>query len=398
VTSANYIEYPSHRKHLKRSIVFYALACAFLAIGWQIVIVQVLYDGNWSSVFHHGYVRSLPKDGFFSTTYIFKGWGYDGQDYRLIAHDPVNERGFSNYVDNPNRRYRRILIPGLAFILGLGQDQWIDTAYIFLVLVSVFLAAYWAGQYVCYFGRHPATCLVILIIPGILSGVERSTVDVATVALTLGFAWYSLIGARWKLYVVVMLASLTRETGVILLVACILLECFHRRWRRAAILCSAGIPVLAWYSIVKMLRLRQDTLDSLAVIPFSGLWSGMVAIDSRQPQHAAFIAQLAYWFALSGILLACYLAWRHFPIQVKSREGLAILLFALMVPFTRSDLWYMAYHFGRIFAPFMILLGTQAFLLKEWRRLIPLCAAVPGTMMVTSANAFQVVQHLTHLR
>jgi len=103
------------------------------------VVVHYNYGWNWTALFCTGDRLWQPR-GLAETVWLFKdSAGYDGQMYHYIAHDPFFQRSFDRYVDAPRLRYRRILLPGLAYLLAIGQGRFIDAAYIGLVLASISL-------------------------------------------------------------------------------------------------------------------------------------------------------------------------------------------------------------------------------------------------------------------
>ena len=51
------------------------------------------------------------------------------------------------FVDNPRLRWRRILVPALAWLCALGQSDFVDSAYFGVLLGFVFLGAYWLSRY-----------------------------------------------------------------------------------------------------------------------------------------------------------------------------------------------------------------------------------------------------------
>ena len=46
--------------------------------------------------------------------------GYDGQAYHLVAHDPLALHGILTATADASLRYRRILLPALAYLVALG--------------------------------------------------------------------------------------------------------------------------------------------------------------------------------------------------------------------------------------------------------------------------------------
>jgi hypothetical protein len=213
--------------------VLCALAGALLAGCWQAATVHFNYGGNWTALFCTGSFFPTPP-GLAAGTYTFKGSnGYDGQFYRYVAHDPWLQKGWSKYRDQPLLRRSRIVVPALAWILAGGQDPCIDAAYIAVVLLCIGLGIYWLARYLTSLHLNPAWALVFLLIPGTLISIDRLTIDIALIALTVARVWYIRSDSPVRLYVVLVLAGLTRETGLLLAGA----RCVHalreRRWRKA---------------------------------------------------------------------------------------------------------------------------------------------------------------------
>lgn len=225
----------------------WALAALTILLLWQFLTVHYNRGGNWTALFLTGTQYPVPQQ-LDAGTYRFPGAGYDGQMYRYVAHAPFSPKIYERYIDKAEDRYRRILIPALAYLLAGGQDAWIDGAYIALVALFVFLGAYWLSRWAVLEGAHPAWALAFLLAPATLISMDRMTVDVALAAFTAGFVLYS-SSAEWtKFYFILMLACLARETGLLLVAGACAFELFRRRFPRALLWASAGVPALAWYA------------------------------------------------------------------------------------------------------------------------------------------------------
>src|SRR4029077_6363110 len=96
--------------------------------------------------------------------------------YHLIAHDPWMTRGAVTAMDDPALRYRRILVPALAWSFALGRDSWIHATYLAVILGFAFLGVYWLSRAMLIQGRHPAWGLIFLLMPGTLVSMDRMTV------------------------------------------------------------------------------------------------------------------------------------------------------------------------------------------------------------------------------
>src|SRR6516165_6803840 len=96
-----------------------ALCLGFL---WQCTTVYRNYGGDWTALFCIGSVTAVPPE--LHGGYRFQqSTGFDGQFYYIIALDPLFRRGLDHYVDWPGLRYRRILVPALAYAGALGQPN-----------------------------------------------------------------------------------------------------------------------------------------------------------------------------------------------------------------------------------------------------------------------------------
>src|SRR6266545_227553 len=227
-----------------------ATATVTVAALWQWFVVERKHAGDWSALFHTGASTALPPG---VDAYRFAGDpGYDGQYYHLIAHDPLLLAGTQKYVDNPRLRWRRILVPGLAFLLALGNAQYVDTAYVCVVLGFVFLGSYWLGRTT----YAPA----FLLVPAVLVSLDRMTVDVALAALCVAFALYP---DSWKIYPVLAAAPLARETGVVLALAYAIAK------RKPQVLVALA-PAAAWAAYVAA-HTAPDHTPWISPLPFAGL-------------------------------------------------------------------------------------------------------------------------------
>ena len=121
-----------------------AIAVALVAC-WQWATVRANYGGNWTALYCTGALQRQPPLNRFEHVYVFAdSTGYDGQFYHYIAHDPFLRSDLQRYIDSPRLRYRRILIPVLAYALASGHAEWVDRAYELIFLVTVGLGVYWS--------------------------------------------------------------------------------------------------------------------------------------------------------------------------------------------------------------------------------------------------------------
>jgi hypothetical protein len=384
-------------RRVARVCLAYALLAVTLGWCWQATLVYSLYGGNWTGLFYQGTQPKLPDDAVFAHTYVFPDdLGYDGEYYRIVAHDPLFTRGWYRYIDFPSMRYRRILVPALAWLLAFGQQRYIDGAYFAVILLFLFLGVYWLGRYAALFGRNPAWGLAFLLAPATLSGLERATIDIALGAVTIGFALYLRNRSRpLLLLMVLVMAGVSRETGLLLIFACVG-AALARKDRYQFLKYSATVlPALAWYGYV-WLRVGSGRNPDLSA-PLAALWKNIFHHDTSYIKHGLIIIQLTYYLAVLGVLLAFVLVILHISAYAKSPEGLALLGFTLLAIFVEPPgMFGQVYAFGRLLTPLLVLLGLEYFSTGDWRTIVPLCMVSPGMLCVSAASASRVLQHLTH--
>jgi hypothetical protein len=350
--------------------LFPLLAVASVAV-WQWATVTANYGGNWTALYCTGALQPHPPLVAAEHVYIFaNSTGYDGQLYHYLAHDPLMRSGLKSFVDDPRLRYRRILVPALAFVLGLGRSDWIDPAYELVFLISVGLGVYWSCRFAGSWG------LLFLLIPAIPITMDRLVIDAGLAALTAAFLCYR-DGPVWKLFLVLACAALTRETGFLLIAAVCLFHLLRREHRLSAILATSAAPALAWYVYVATRTVGKPY--DLSLIPLSAI-AHVLADPWKYPPGTPFpgVIVLADYIALAGVLLAIGLAFyfaARGPVDVVS---IAALLFASMaVLIQRVDHWQNVYDYGRVQTPLLICLAAIAARDRKPWLLLPVVMILP---------------------
>jgi hypothetical protein len=333
-----------------------ALAATALALSWQLLTVHFNYGGNLTALFCTGDQRPVPAALAGEHLYIFHSSpGYDGQAYHYMAHDPFDSNGIGRYVDAPTTRYRRILLPGLAYLVALGRQDWIDRSYIACTLGFLFLGAWWLARLLERRGMDPWFGMFYLLVPATLIALDRLTVDMALTSLVVGFAFYSATENRRMVWVMMALAALCRDTGVILTVAWIIPLLARKQFREALRWGIALAPALVWNLFVTLHMPPGIGVDLAKILPFAGwieLWLHP-PVYHLSPALTAFILVLD-WMQLLGFLLAFLLGlrrWREAP--SNSLAGVCVLWAAmgiLLPPFWQDDIYV-----SRLFSPLLIL-------------------------------------------
>ncbi|HUO81773.1 MAG TPA: hypothetical protein VM616_02825 [Gammaproteobacteria bacterium] len=372
----------------RRSAWKVATAAMLLAAAWLGLNVAGNYDGQWSGLFYTGSKAPLPETLGAHIQRVPDEIGYDAQFYHLIAHDPLIQRDFIPYVDNPRLRWRRIGVPGLAALLTAGSDHYVDAAYIAIQLGLVLLGVYWLSRYAQEYGLHAAWGVTFLLIPAVLVSLDRMTIDLPLAALCVGLIWYAARieqanhSARWPVYVILAAAPLVRETGMILVAAWCAYSALRRNLLAAALGACCAIPALAWWAYVHS-RTPPDGTPWLSTYPFSGIIERTVhgighPTSSPWLRMAANLETAAIAGIWLALLLTFYLAWR---LTLERRWELAALTAILFAVFSASlgrlDIWASAYATGRTMSPLLIMLGLLALRERRWLFALPLLLVLP---------------------
>jgi hypothetical protein len=372
------------------------VAAVVLVVSWQWATVTANYGGNWTALFCAGANQRQPPLAASERLYLFAGsTGYDGQFYHYVAHDPFLRSDLKNYIDDPRLRYRRILIPILAYGLALGQSGWIDAAYQLVCLLSIGLGVYWSCRFVQDAGISAAWGLLFLAMPAIPIAMDRLVIDGALAVLTAAYLYYSR-SPSWKLFVVLICAALTRETGFVLVLAYSACLAWKRELRVAGVFLLSAVPALAWYGYVQVHTIGQPTVISL--IPFSSvLW--VLENPLNYPSGTPFVGavRVADYLAVAGMLLGLGLAFRCFvrrPFDSpRDPIRIAAMLFAALAAVVQvTGTWQSVYAFGRIYTPLLLCLAAIAARSRNPWLLTPVAMILPRVAIQLAPQALGIVR------
>jgi len=214
-------------------------ACALVAImsmlvvlAWTAARIHYAFGGNWTAAFCTGMTARVPPD-LDAGTYRFEGAGYDGQFYRYWRTTQ-----FSKEVTSAMSMRRNCVSPASGSAGGLGvrlraaelDRQGVHCRGDALRGVGRILVRPVDGAP----RSLSAWGLLFVVVPATLASFDRMLVDGPLTALFAGFLLYC-EEERWGgVWVLAMLAALTRETGLLLGAALVTDRLWHRDWRRAA--------------------------------------------------------------------------------------------------------------------------------------------------------------------
>jgi hypothetical protein len=372
-----------------------ALACLSLGFAWQFLTVRYNFGGNWTALFVAGSRYPAPPALAPEDLYVFpNSSGYDGQMYHYVAHDPFMRRGFAEFMDAPRLRYHRILLPALAFFLAAGRQSAIDAAYIGVNLIFLFLGAWWLSRYLVLSGQSPALSTLFVLTPAALIALDRLTVDLSLTALCVGFAYYARIEARWRLYAVLVLAGLSRETGLVLTLAFCLFLMALRRFGQAALFSTAALPAGLWSLFVDA-RTADLGVHWSDVIPLLG-----IARSLRYPVQYPFgpavnaVATSLDYLVIGGILMACFLALYTLSRNPLGYMEIATSIWALGALCLPQEYWADCCSSGRVFTPLLLFLGIRSAAQFSIVWLLPLILVSLRTWLQLVSPLFGIVKAL----
>jgi len=364
----------------------WALTALALFLLWQFLTVHYNRGGNWTALFLTGRNKPIPPE-LAPGTYTFSD-GFDGEMYRYVAHDLLRKRGYLPYIDGPAQRYHRLLVPALAYLLVAGYQPWIDGSYIAVVAFFAFLGAYWLSRWAVLAGAHPAWALGFLAVPASVISMDRMTVDIALAAFTIAFAVYVRTGATWKLFAVLLLGCLVRETGLLLIGGVWLFDLFQRRFARVALWTLAAVPMLAWYWFIRGLfpeKTHYGAPSWFASKLGPGLFYRMFQPQKYPlPAWLDAVARAGDAVALAAILLAAILAVVLF---VRARPKCPLLISAifftlLVFILTQRSYWTDVNGYARVLSPLLILVALPS-IARDTYVPFPLWLALAPTILVT---------------
>ena len=344
-----------------------AIACAAIVLAWQYLTVTYNYDGNWTGLFCTGERSPIPP-ALNAGTWRFAGSnGYDGQFYRYAAHDPLFLEGYRRYFDDSRLRYRRVLLPLLAYGLVWGRDSLIDAAYIGLILLSVALGVYWTGRWFARRGRHPAWGAVFLLVPATLTSIDRMLLDGPLVALFAGFAFYVETGSTPRLWAILAIAPLVKETGAFLIAGQCLWELLQRRVRRAILFSLAGAPWLAWLGFVTV-HTPPSYAWHIIQRPIIGHFERLLRASRYPlPRWQEAVMQTVDVLAMLGLLASCVIALWWMRRKGFGPVGVSTVFFvALALAVGNTDHLTDAYGYARPIAPMLWFVMVNGIAESRW--------------------------------
>jgi hypothetical protein len=276
----------------------------------------------------------------------------DGQAFGAIAQDPTMARPevFRAGPDDAAYRWQRPLLGYLSYVASFGRARWEPRAQAVVVAIGVGLAIAALALLLMARSVHPALALLVLLTPGLLASMSGLTAEAWALALlTFGLiAWQAPRRRPWIAAAVLTLATLTRESVLVAVVALIVVEVYATVANGAPRLLSRiaplGVPILAFAAWATLERVRLGAWPfsaregRLALVPFSGL-----VHDVGEFTHPL---QSVLWLVVAGLFVV-------YAIVRGRRDPLTpiVVAYAIFACFIGDKVWGNWEDFGRVLEP-----------------------------------------------
>jgi hypothetical protein len=317
--------------------------------------------------------------------------GYDGQYYVEMAVDPLlRDPLIDRTMDLPAYRAHRILMPWVAYALGLGKPAWILQVFslenVFVWLAFALLLCRWmppttARGFVLWTG-----CLLS---HGMLSSVRYALPD-APSTLLIAIAVAAAERERpWIAAAVIGVAGLARETSLI--AASVFLRWLmpgRRRWLLVAgCLIVCVVPLALWLDYLRSIY-RSDTLAGGGNIttPLAGIWWKMRHIRIDIVTHVPMREIVKSVLCFAGLIAQAAIVIHAFARRaVPSPWALVATSFLIVGLCTHPVVWQGAPGaYTRVLLPLSI--GANALLAARpraswWAIALANLSVVPGVMV-----------------
>lgn len=281
-------------------------------------------------------------------------FGYDGQYYAQIALSPdLSHPGLRKACDNFSYRARRIGMPAVAWVIGLGRPAWIVQVY--AVLNFVFwslLAALLLRRYGVERLRARVLLFCILWTTGALVSVERALTDLPAITLSV---WATFLAERRPAAGAALMgvSALFKETNILSFPALAWIDRDHPPRRLTWILPALVLPLALWLAYLSRMTPWRGPVPVFE-LPFVGLWNKLAREWSNgRRYHVEMIAPVALF------VQAVYFAVRPRLSCAWWRGGVAWAVMAVVVG---KDVWAEDAGYTRILLPLTVAFNVMLYL------------------------------------
>lgn len=372
--------------HTKLSSASTFLILLVLTAGYQFLYCYLLPNGDLTSLFFSGALLTHPPELERSGYRYRNSTGYDGQMYRILAHDPLSRKGYWSYLDSPRLRARRILIPAVAGLLGGGSVAAVDWWYVAITDILIGLGGLCFVRLAEGYCSRLAAVILYSFIPAVIASTDRMALDGPAVAGFLA-VWLFLRERRTTpLFAVLAVLPLIRETGLLINVGAGIVFFRSGEYRRLALAATTAIPALLWWSFVAA-HTPASGLGSLLSVPLVPQIVRLFTLVSRPvPPLVNTLLQVVDMVAVTCLLLAfAFLArtiWREIRQGRLAEDTLLIVPIAVLAAFASgADTLRDPYAFLRVDSALIAWAALRMLTIQSRFAAVYLCACGAGLLI-----------------
>lgn len=295
--------------------------------------------------------------------------GYDGQFYGMMAVTPnTGDPALLAALDNPGYRLRRILLPGLAHVLGAG-DAWRTLHIYAAVNVVAWLACAWLLWRILepQTWRETAAWAGCVLGLGVLDSVRMALTDLPALVLTLAAVQLARQARPRSAAALLAVTALARETAILSVAA---LD--SRSWTDRASWVGhlrrgflVALPVAAW---TIWLFGRVPSADPLGRANFD--WPGAAIVEHGVRWISALAAGDFDSRHTFGLLAIVSFAWQSISLLRQGRSDSPwvrmALPFALLFWILGDAVWHGYWAVARACVPMTIAYNLTLPLDRSW--------------------------------
>lgn len=339
--------------HTKLSSASIFLILLVLTAGYQFLYCYLLPNGDLTSLFFSGTLIPHPPELERSGYRYQNSTGYDGQMYRILAHDPLSRRGYWKYLDDPRFRSRRILIPAIAGLLGGNSVAAVDFWYVAVTDILLGLGGLCFVRLAEGYCSRLSAAILYSFIPAVIASMDRMVLDGPAVAGFLA-VWLFLRERRMTLlFAALALLPLIRETGVLINVGAGIVFLRSREYRHLALAALTTVPALLWWSFAAAHTPASEAsgLLSVPLVPqivrlFTPVSRPVAPLVNLLLQAVDLVADTCLLLAFA---LLAHTIWREIRQGRLADDTLLIIPAAVLAAFASSpDILKDPYGFMRI--------------------------------------------------
>lgn len=266
--------------------------------------------------------------------------GYDGQFYYRLALDPFTSQRTAHGVtlDLPAYRQQRIVYPLLAWALALGDPGRVPLTLALVNVLALGLVGWLGGALARAAGRHALWGLLFVAYPGFVVTVRGDLTEAVGAALVLGALLLLRRAATTRAAVVLALATLARETTLVVPAAAGL-RALVSRPRAASEWLPFTLPAalfVVWQASIVVRWRAVPAAEGVTALdpPFTGVlaaaWLNVQRLDG---------ALLGLWAATLAFTLLAIVVGARALASGRPHERWAWLGYAALATVLEANIW-----------------------------------------------------------